>query len=264
MRHALFLPPFGELADPRALCDLAVAAEGSGWDGFFLWDHVRRPPNDPAEVADPWVCLSAVATVTSRLRIGPMITPLARRRPQKVARESTTLDHLSGGRVVLGLGLGVDTDGELARFAEEADPRRRAELLEEGVEVLNALWSGEMVEHHGPHYTVDGVRFLPRPVQRPRIPLWFAARPGSTRPLRRAARFDGLFPIEPSPAELEQMLEVVAGVRGDLEGFDVAVLHRPGVDLEALEERGATWAMRDVRPGATRDEIAAMAAAGPR
>jgi alkanesulfonate monooxygenase SsuD/methylene tetrahydromethanopterin reductase-like flavin-dependent oxidoreductase (luciferase family) len=263
MRHALFLPPFGELAEPRALCDLAIAAEESGWDGFFVWDHVRRPPTDPAEVADPWVCLSAVATVTSRLRLGPMITPLARRRPQKVAREATTLDHLSGGRLVLGVGLGVDTDGELARFGEETDPRRRAELLDEAVAVMTALWSGETVDHHGAHYTVDAVRFLPRPVQRPRIPLWFAARPGSLRPLRRAARFDGVFPIEPSPEELDEMLEVVAQERGDLEGFDVAVLNRPGVNLDALEKRGATWAMRDVRPGATVAGVAALAAAGP-
>jgi alkanesulfonate monooxygenase SsuD/methylene tetrahydromethanopterin reductase-like flavin-dependent oxidoreductase (luciferase family) len=264
VQRALFLPPFGELSDPRVLCDLALAAEGSGWDGFFLWDHMKRPPDDPAEVADAWVCLSAVATVTTRLRLGPMITPLARRRPQKVAREATTLDHLSRGRLVLGLGLGVDTDGELARFGEEADPHRRAELFDEGVAVLDALFTGEVVDHHGPHYTVDGVRFLPRPVQRPRVPLWFAARPGSVPPLLRAARYDGVFPIEPGPDELARMLEVVATHRGDLQGFEVAVLDHDGVELDALAGRGATWGMRWVLPGATAADVERLALAGPR
>lgn len=264
MRHAVFVPPFGQLADPRVMVELAQSAEEAGWDGLFVWDHIRRPPADPAEVADPWVVLSAMATVTRRLRLGPMITPLARRRPQKVAREATTLDHLSRGRLVLGLGLGVDTDGELARFGEEADPVRRAALLDEAVEVLTALWSGDEVTHHGPNYQVDAVRFLPRPLQQPRIPLWFAARVGATAPLRRAARFDGLFPIEPSPDELAAMLEVVRAARGgDLEGFDVAVLDHEGVDLGALAQRGATWSMRRVVPGARRSEVAAMVAAGP-
>lgn len=263
MRHALFLPPFGELSDPRVLCDVARAAEGAGWDGVFLWDHVRRPPGDPAEVADAVVCLAALATVTERVRLGPMITPLARRRPQKVARETVTLDHLSGGRLTLGLGLGVDTDGELARFGEEADPVRRAALLDEGVDLLTALWSGETVTHRGRHYLADEVRFLPRPVQRPRIPLWFAARPGAAGPVRRAARYDGLFPIEPAPDELAAMVDVVLGVRGDLEGFDIAVLDHPGADLGALEARGATWAMRHVRPGTPASAVATLAAAGP-
>jgi alkanesulfonate monooxygenase SsuD/methylene tetrahydromethanopterin reductase-like flavin-dependent oxidoreductase (luciferase family) len=263
VRHALFLPPFGELAEPRVLCDLAVAAEGSGWDGFFLWDHMRRPPHDPAEVADPWVCLSAVAAVTSKLRLGPMITPLARRRPQKVARETTTLDHLSGGRLVLGVGLGVDTDGELRRFAEETDPTRRADMLDEALDVLCALWSGEEVTHQGAHYSVEAVRFLPRPVQQPRVPVWLAARPGSARPLRRAARYDGLFPIEPDPDELARMVDVVVDARGDLDGFDIAVLDRKGVDLEGLARHGATWAMREVLPGARLADVSRLAAAGP-
>jgi alkanesulfonate monooxygenase SsuD/methylene tetrahydromethanopterin reductase-like flavin-dependent oxidoreductase (luciferase family) len=257
------LPPFGELADPRVLSDLAVTAEGSGWDGFFLWDHIRRPPEDPADVADPWICLSAVAAVTSTLRLGPMITPLARRRPQKVAREAATLDHLSQGRLVLGLGLGVDTDGELRRFGEETDPTRRADMLDEGLDVVCALWSGEEVSHRGNYYTVEAVRFLPRPVQQPRVPVWLAARPGPARPLRRAARFDGLFPIEPSPDELARMAEVVVEARGDLRDFDIAVLDYEGVDLTGLERQGATWAMRRVLPGDRLAEVSRLAAAGP-
>lgn len=264
MRQAVFLPPFGQLSDPLVLVDLAVAAEEAGWDGFFVWDHMRRPPTDPAEVADPWIVLAAVAAATTTLRLGPMITPLARRRPQKVARESVTLDQLSGGRLTLGVGLGVDTDGELRRFGEETDPARRAAILDEAVAVLTALWSGATVDHHGARFTVDGVAFLPRPVQQPRIPLWFAARPGSERPVRRAARYDGMFPLEPDPDELARMLEVVADERGDLDGFDVAVLDHGTTDLDAFERQGATWAMRWVPAGATLAEVAPMVAAGPR
>ena len=108
MKHALFLPPFGALADPGRLVQHAVAAEGAGWDAIFLWDHVLRRPEEPQEIADPWVAMAAIAAATTRIRIGPMVTPITRRRPIKLARETTTLDHLSSGRLTLGLGLGVD------------------------------------------------------------------------------------------------------------------------------------------------------------
>src|SRR5687768_4174843 len=154
MRHALHLPPFRAYSSPGVVVDLARAAEAGGWDGFFTWDHVVRP-HEPERVvaADPWILLAAVATVTDRIRLGPMVTPLARRRPQKVARESVTLDHLSGGRLTLGVGLGVDSGGELARFGELDDPRERAGAYDEALALLRELWSGEEVDHHGEHYT---------------------------------------------------------------------------------------------------------------
>lgn len=249
MRHALFLPPFGPLADPRVLMDVAQAAEARGWDGLFVWDHVLRPPDEPQEIADPWVALAAVATVTTTMRLGPMVTPIVRRRPQKLARETATLDHLSRGRLTLGLGLGVDTSGELSRFGELVDPKQRGDALDEGIDLLVRFWSGEVVRHERAHFVADDVRLLPRPVQRPRIPLWIAARGDARRPVRRAAHYDGLFPIEVDVDGLGRMLDVVDEERGGLEGFDVAVLAHRGVDLPAMEARGATWALWSFLPG---------------
>jgi alkanesulfonate monooxygenase SsuD/methylene tetrahydromethanopterin reductase-like flavin-dependent oxidoreductase (luciferase family) len=264
MRHALYLPPFGEHADPHVVVDLAVAAEEAGWDGIFLWDHMWRPASDVLDVADTWIMLAAIAAVTKHLRLGPTVTPLSRRRPQKVAREAVTLDRLSDGRLTLGVGLGVDTAGELRRFGESAVETEQAERLDEALEVILGLWSGEEVDHHGRHFTADRVRFLPRPVQRPRIPIWGAARgPGNSKPLRRAARLDGLFPVNTTADELVQMLEVVAGERGSLRGFDVAMLCYPDSDLDGMERSGATWAMWPPYEGETAASVLSFAQAGP-
>jgi alkanesulfonate monooxygenase SsuD/methylene tetrahydromethanopterin reductase-like flavin-dependent oxidoreductase (luciferase family) len=166
------VPIFDALADPALVARLSAEAEEAGWDAIFLWDHVRwREP--VLEVADAWITLAAVATATQAIRLGPMVTPLARRRPVKVARETATLDRLSGGRLTLGVGLGSDRSGnELSITGEELDDRRRAGMLDEALEILTAAWSGEPVYHRGEHYTVDGMRFLPRPVQRPGVPVW--------------------------------------------------------------------------------------------
>jgi Luciferase-like monooxygenase len=139
------IAPENELANPALVADLAAAAEEAGWHGVFVWDHVRwREP--VVEVADPWITLTAIATASERVRIGPMVTPLARRRPVKVARETATLDRLSGGRLTLGVGLGNDHAGrELSITGEEIDGRRRARMLDESLQILTAAWSGEPV-----------------------------------------------------------------------------------------------------------------------
>jgi alkanesulfonate monooxygenase SsuD/methylene tetrahydromethanopterin reductase-like flavin-dependent oxidoreductase (luciferase family) len=166
MRSGLFLPLFDELADPAVVAGLSVEAEEAGWHGVFVWDHVRW--HEPVQaVADPWITLAAVAAATRSVRLGPMVTPLARRRPVKVARETATLDRLSGGRLTLGVGLGSDQFGsEFSVTGEEPDERRRAQMLDESLDILTAAWLGEPVRHRGEHYIVDGMRFLPRPVQR--------------------------------------------------------------------------------------------------
>ena len=261
MQHALTLPPFGELADPARLVEVALAAEAAGWDAVFLWDHVLRRPDEPQEIADPWVALAAVAAATTRIRLGPMVTPITRRRPIKLAREATTLDHLSGGRLTLGLGLGVDTSRELSAFGEITDPRQRGERLDEGIELLCQLWSGEPVDFHGVHFVADGVVARPRPVQQPRIPLWLAARGGARKPVRRAARYDGLYPIDVDRSQLDAMLDVVRSERGSLDGFDVMVRPHPDLAYAALEGLGVTWAVIGPNPG---DETAlAMASTAP-
>src|SRR3954452_8712799 len=194
-RRGIFAAPFDDLSEPGLVPELAAEAEANGWDGFFVWDHVRYSA-PTREVADPWVVLAAIAMTTSRVVIGPLVTPLSRRRVQKLARETVTLDRLSGGRLVLGAGLGSDRHGELAPFGEVEDPRERGRLLDEGLERLATYWGGELE---------------PPPLQKPRIPVWLAARYPNRRPVRRAARWDGLFPIDlPGP---EALAELVAEVR---------------------------------------------------
>ena len=242
MRYALFLPVFDELSDARVVAQLAAEAEQAGWDGVFVWDHVayRAPVR---AVADPWVVLAAVAMTTERVRIGPMVTPLARRRPVKLAREIATLDRLSGGRLVLGVGLGGDGSRELSATGEQTDDRTRARMLDEALEVLQAAWTGEPVHHAGEHYVVDGLTLLPTPVQRPGPPLWVALRQGNRAPLRRAARHDGAFPIEvDAPDQLAELVAEVLGLRDPARGpLDVAIGGRPGTDPGPWARAGATW-----------------------
>jgi alkanesulfonate monooxygenase SsuD/methylene tetrahydromethanopterin reductase-like flavin-dependent oxidoreductase (luciferase family) len=248
MRTALFVPAFGEFADPRAVAQLAADAEAAGYDGVFIWDHLLyRPPHEA--IADPWVVLTAIAMVTERVRIGPMVTPVARRRPQVLARQTASLDVLSGGRLVFGAGLGGDPGGELSRFGEELDPRRRAALLDDGLDFLQRAWSGE---------------FLPRPVQQPRIPIWLGARWPNRTPLRRAARYDGVFPVAiERPDDVVELVDFVSRERPSGEPFDVAVQGRPGDDPAPYAAAGATWWLVRVDPGETVAQARAAVAAGP-
>lgn len=238
MRHAVFLPPFDALAEPRVVADLAAEAEQAGWDGCFLWDHVAyRAP--VTAVADVWVTLAAMACATERIRLGPMVTPLPRRRPVVLARQVGSLDRLSQGRLVLGVGTGGDGSRELSATGEEMDPRTRGDMLDEGLGILEAGWTGRPVHHRGAHYVVDGLTLLPTPVQRP--PVWVAARYGNPRPLRRAARYDGVFPIElEQPDQLAQVVADVRGHRGTAP-FDVVIGFPPGTDPAPYEAAGATW-----------------------
>jgi len=241
MRHGLFVPPFGPLAEPSLLGDLAALTEDAGWDGFFLWDHVvyRAPVTD---VTDSWIGLAAAAMRTSRVVLGPLVTPLPRRRPQIVARQVVALDRLSNGRMVLGAGLGLDSSGrELSAFGEELDDRVRAAMLDESLEVVVALMRGQEVAFAGHHYRADGVRFLPGPVQ-PHVPIWLAARWPNRRPLRRAVRYDGVFEIDTAGATPAEVVELVASERGgDLEGFDVVVEGYTLDEAAAWAAAGATW-----------------------
>ncbi|MFP1155475.1 LLM class flavin-dependent oxidoreductase [Mycobacterium sherrisii] len=254
MRHAIYVPLFGALADPHAMADIAVAAEQSGWDGLFVWDHVLSPIEGHWEIADPWVVLAAVAVVTDRIRLGPMVTPLPRRRVLKLARETVTLDRLSGGRLIVGLGAGGDVGREYSAFGEDPDAHRLSRVLDEGTAVLTSLWSGEPVNHRG-SLVAEGVEAIPGPVQQPRIPLWFGTARTTGGPVQRAARYDGIFPLAADAAGVAQIAAAVAQLRGGREGFDVAVAVRPGDDLDGLAAAGATWAMHAFWPGHRPDQV---------
>jgi alkanesulfonate monooxygenase SsuD/methylene tetrahydromethanopterin reductase-like flavin-dependent oxidoreductase (luciferase family) len=247
MKRGLFIAPFDELVDPRVMADVAAAAEEKGWDGLFVWDHIvyRAPVR---AVADPWIVLSAVACATQTMRLGPLVTPPARRRVQKLARETVTLDHLSSGRLILGVGLGSDNSGELGPFGEELDPKKRATLFDDGLERLAAMWGGE---------------FEPPPVQQPRIPVWAAARWPNRRPVRRAVRWDGLFPIElPGPEALAELVQETTEARGGTP-FDIVAEIEPGDDPGPWEQAGATWVLTGFGRQPRLAEVREAIAAGP-
>ena len=270
MRFGLTVPNFGDYFDPRVLAALARDAEHAGWDGFFVWDHTVIWPTP---TVDPWVALSAIAIATERIRIGPLVTPVPRRRPTKLAREVISLDHLSNGRVILGVGIGAGP-WEWDYLGEETDPRTRGAMLDEGLDLLAKLWSGEPVRHDGRFYSFRGdggpdnpepmpTPFLPPPVQRPRVPIWVAGTWPSKPPFRRAARWDGVVPVARGAGMVnsltpDQVREVVAFIgerRGGNRPFDVVVAGHTDIDGDTAVVReqadaGATWWLEDVSPWA--------------
>jgi alkanesulfonate monooxygenase SsuD/methylene tetrahydromethanopterin reductase-like flavin-dependent oxidoreductase (luciferase family) len=273
MRYGIVTPNLGEYADPRVSVRLARAAEAAGWEAFFVWDHLGFVRGVPS--GDPWIILSAVAASTTRLKLGLAVTPLARRRPQVVANATTSLDLLSGGRVIFGAGLGGEPE-EFTAFGEPGDPKERAAMLDEGLRILDGLWSGETVTHRGRHYAVEGVSLAPRPLQRPRLPIWIG---GESAPaLRRAARWDGwLAPatshdgtptMAKSPERIAEMVATIRWHRTTPAPFEVAVdgyseAADPGLP-RAYEEAGATWWLESIQDArGPLDETMARVNAGP-
>jgi alkanesulfonate monooxygenase SsuD/methylene tetrahydromethanopterin reductase-like flavin-dependent oxidoreductase (luciferase family) len=262
IRRALAAPCFAE--DPYELVELGVAAEQGGFDGFFLWDHlVFANDGDGPPIVDPWLILALIAARTARIKIGTMVTPPSRRRPSVLARQTTTLDLLSKGRLILGVGIGSPAQGDFGLFGDQTDAVVRAEMLDESLTVLDRLWSGERVEFHGRHYVVDGATFTPRPVQRPRIPVWVGGTLPRRKPMSRAARWDGAVPITWTDGRLGRpTVEQIAGVRdqmraerGHLEDFDIAVWaevaedsQRVSAELPDYAAAGATWWIETAKP----------------
>ncbi|ANY09330.1 LLM class flavin-dependent oxidoreductase [Pseudonocardia sp. HH130630-07] len=257
MRYSVNVPNFGDFQDPRVVADLARTAEQAGWDGLWVWDHVLHVRAEERALADPWVLLTAAALATDRIRLGAMVTPVARRRPITLAKTLTTLDRLSGGRMVCGVGLGAPIGDEFGRFGEPTDPRVLAERLDEGLDALAMLWSGEPAHYQGRHVVLDDVLCLPVPVQRPRIPVWVAGNWPNRRPLRRAARWDGVIPILPgtetgelpSAGDVARVVEVVGGQRAETGAldrpFDVVIGGTTAPEqadrVAELAGAGATW-----------------------
>jgi len=229
MHFGIGAPNVASFADPIRLVELAVASEEAGWDGFFLWDHLFFDTPAPGAV-EPWTVLAAVAAATSRVRIGVLVTALARRRPELFAQQVATVDLLSRGRVVVGVGLGSRAD-EFASFGQDAGTGARARVLEEALDVVCRLWSGAAVRHEGHTFSVDAPPLLPRPHQQPRPPVWVGGRWPGTAPFRRAARYDGVMPLfadNPGgggipPSDLHDAVAFVQAHRVDDGPFDVVV-----------------------------------------
>jgi alkanesulfonate monooxygenase SsuD/methylene tetrahydromethanopterin reductase-like flavin-dependent oxidoreductase (luciferase family) len=256
VRFGVYVPTFGEYG-VRTLAELAREAEAAGWDGFFIWDHLAWTPDGGQDLADTTVALTAIALATERVRFGALVTPLARRRPWKLAKEAATLDRLSAGRLVVGAGLGAQAD--ISPFGEGRPPAALAKVLDEGLDLVSSLWSGEPVGYAGQHFHVEGAVLRPTPLQRPRIPIWIAGFWPNRPPFRRAARFDGALPLarghrlkELSPGELRRCRDYIAAHRASSDPFDLvafaATQPRTPETVEAYEEAGATWWVETVDP----------------
>jgi alkanesulfonate monooxygenase SsuD/methylene tetrahydromethanopterin reductase-like flavin-dependent oxidoreductase (luciferase family) len=264
----IYAPIYNDYGDPSRLVTLAQTAESAGFDGFFVWDHLAIESEGELELADATVVLAAVAQATSTIKIGPLITPLARRRPWKVAKEIATLDHLSGGRFVFGVGLGEPAEVEFAAFGEDASAKGRAERVDEGLALIERFLHGETVNHVGKHYQVTGTTLLPRPLQQPRPPVWVAASLPHRAGLRRAAKWEGCFPIKIpevlranplaaaswdqfwlTPDEFADARRTIAGMRDSLDDYAMAATGSTADDdriaaqqkVEAYAAAGANW-----------------------
>jgi alkanesulfonate monooxygenase SsuD/methylene tetrahydromethanopterin reductase-like flavin-dependent oxidoreductase (luciferase family) len=266
--------------DPATVASLAAEAEAAGWDGVFYFDAIAI---GSMELYDPWVVLAAVAQTTGRVRIGAIVTPPARRRPWKLARETMTLDRLSGGRLVLPVGLGVLDDAGFGTVGEPTDIRIRAELLDETLEILVGLWSGQPFRFAGRHYNFDEMTFLPSPIQQPRVPIWVVGVWPRERSMRRAIRWDGIIPQahdehgqpadlrpedvraisdyairEGPPGERERPFEIIAqGTSSASDRKAAAATIRPWADA------GATWWIEADWQDATIDSLRRRIKAGP-
>jgi alkanesulfonate monooxygenase SsuD/methylene tetrahydromethanopterin reductase-like flavin-dependent oxidoreductase (luciferase family) len=277
MRFGITLPNLGLEGGPDIYCDLAVEAEDNGWDGVFVWDCVWSSDWDPHRAWDPWVLLSSMASRTSRVRLGTMVTPLSRRRPWKVAAETATLDHLSGGRLVLPVSLGWAPDGAFSKVNEPADRRVRAERLDEALEIVAGLWRGEPFSFKGEHFEVDALP-LPPCLQQPRIPVWVVGAWPRRKSMARVLRWDGVIPAVWSPEyttwlepRADQLGEIAAAV-GErdviVEGYTSRDHEKATAKVQPFAEAGATWWVEGVwqllREGAAAvDRMRSRIAAGP-
>ena len=264
VKCALYVPVFNDYAEPAQIVELACLAEASGWDGIFIWDHIALRPGGSLEVVDATVTLAAVAQATSTIQLGPMISPLARRRPWKFAKEIATLDRLSKGRVIVGTGLGEPVGADFESFGEDGTSAGRASRLDEGLSLLDRFLRDEEVDHVGKHYSISKARLRPTPVQQPRPPIWVAACLPYKRGFRRAAQWEGCFPLKiPSkrsgntdwtswwltPPELNEVAETIDQRRGNLDNY---VLVSTGStnslsgtaakqQLDSFSNNGANW-----------------------
>jgi alkanesulfonate monooxygenase SsuD/methylene tetrahydromethanopterin reductase-like flavin-dependent oxidoreductase (luciferase family) len=245
-----FVMPSGSAADAAAL---AVEAERAGWDGFFAWE--------PTWGVDAWVALTAAAMKTSTIRLGTMVTPLPKRKPWEVASQAATLDNLSGGRVILSVGLGAP-DPRFWIFEDDPGRKIRAEMMDEGLDLLALMWRGEAFTYEGKHFHSKLAEMMipPPSTQQPRIPVWVVGLWPAPRSMRRSARWDGWLPNFKTPGagvdrpDREQLIEGVAWLREErarqglsMDGYEVIMEGNtePGEaaneEVQAWADAGATW-----------------------
>lgn len=263
MRYSVSL---GAIHPPAALAEFAALAEASGWDAIFLEDYIIYQGQIGTPTFDPWVSLAAMAAATKQIRLGTLVTPLPRRRPWKLAAEVITLDHLSNGRLILGLGAGDKNDPSFGAAGEPTNPRTLASLLDEGLDLLAKLLTGESVTHPGTHFTVRDLKLTPSTLQQPRVPIWIGGNWLVPAVRRRAVRWDGACVYRGTPGgddeasmtpeDVEEVVAAVTRERGTAACYDICIGGTPrGDDREKARDRvraiasaGATWWQEWIAP----------------
>lgn len=268
MHYGIEVVPFGGYANPRLVMELAQAAEAAGWEGIVLWDHLLFPYG----AGDPWVTLAAVAAVTERIKLCTGVAALPRYKPQALARTLAGIDLLSGGRVIFGVGAGVDFD--FAPFGEATDAHTRAAMLDEGLAFVHGLLSGQPLTHHGRYYYAEGAQLAPGALQQPRIRTWIGG--DSKAAYRRAAQWDGWIigtvdeqqNITLPPEQLATRVQTILSQRTAAGPFDVAVDGCTQPQDRALvaeyASAGATWWFEAIfGTRGSHEELLARIKAGP-
>jgi alkanesulfonate monooxygenase SsuD/methylene tetrahydromethanopterin reductase-like flavin-dependent oxidoreductase (luciferase family) len=277
VQYAVGVPTVGPFADLGLVRELAAETEAAGWDGFFVWDHLLYRDNLPT--VDGWMALGIAAAITTRVRLGLLVAALPREHPGEVAKRAASIDQLSDGRLVLGAGLG-SIAADHSAFGDSVTMRERGERLDESLDVICGLFTGEPFAYDGRHFHVDAPAMLPRPVQQPRPPIWIGGGWPRRAPFRRAARYDGVMPIrvglgrgETMPVEeLRELVEFVRAERADSTTFDVAIEGTTGAAADdarrvaSYVDVGLTWWIEGLGwwRGDASDAHARVAAGPPR
>ncbi len=258
IKYGISLIHFNELSDPETVIELAIEAEKAGWDGIFLPDHLLYDKQQIYPVTETWILLSAIAAKTNRIKIGTGVAALPRYNPWWFAKMSATLDVLSKGRLILGLGLG-GPEAEFESFGEEYNLRILAQKMDESLAIIEGLWTGEPFSFSGKHYTVKEAAFLPKPTQSPRIPMVFGGMWPTKKPFIRGARYDGIMPIHKNfpqdltVDELRQIISIVEENRETDDSFEIMIFgtgfFNPEKRIEQIEQyidAGITWWLEHV------------------
>lgn len=259
MNYGLDMASAGIAGDAHTMSELAHIAEESGWDGIFLEDYIVWQNHPEVPTYDPWITLAAMAIRTQQIRLGTMVTPTARRRPWKLAQELVTLDHLSNGRMILGVGLGDSGEApgmvsSFANFSEILEPKQRARMLDEGIEIITHIWSGQLFSFDGEFYKIQNVQILPKPIQQPRIPIWVGGGYPNRGPVARALRWDGSCLYKQQghwmqPEDVRFLRERVIAERGTADGYEITVggetrwedESKQRAYMESIIAEGVTW-----------------------
>lgn len=272
INFGIYIANFDIFESPIDYLDLAVATEENSWDGFFMWDHTVGIPGKPA--SETFTTLSAIASKTNNIKIGTTVTGLPRHRPWNLARKVATIDHISNGRFIFGIGLGARD--EYSPFNEENDNKILKEKVDESLQIIQGIFEKDHFSFSGKHYQLNDVSFNPKPKQK-NLPIWVAGTWPYKGPFRRAAKFNGIFPLSAdpdeirlSPKEYQDIISFINQFRDPKSDFDVVShMYTTGNKeddawISDYIDVGVNWLIEVIYPGrASKKEIFDRIKKGP-